>query len=361
MMKAKRGGEKTSSPQLSTQPKDWQWWRMKIVLPQEFRGPQRARAAFRQQIANIKELRAEFTQPYDVQASWEKARSRHDPLFAPHGMFRALKPGDNSHAIEFLETFGALALKSSPADYIEIGVPVRIDLHEFWNRQSQFRQFAELYESRDDAAKLSKAVRTVVEHRPIHDVFRHLCEQFIKTANASAAAHEHLKHVYGDTLNKMKVKDMLRLIMADEEEGRVNMSLPDRVPVKTRWQLPDRGELPVFITNILGMSFEGQRSEAMAVLGSEINRHVANRTVSWRRDGDKWRLHVSCATSLWDMIWNLFAADTSGTVWRVCPHCQALFYPVRVDRFYCTTRQQILASKRAYARRVRNAAKQKKR
>ena len=361
MMEAKIQGEKTSSPQLSTQQKDWQWWRMKVVLPRESRGLSQRAAAFKRQIANIKELRAEFTEPYDVQASWEKARSRHDPLLAPHGMFRGLKPGNNSHAIEFLETFGALAPKSSPADYIENGVPVRIELNEFWSLQSQFRQLAELYESRNDAAKLAKAVRTLIEHRPIHDVFRHVGERMIRAANEAEAEFERWKKVYGDTLNKRKVRDVSRLIMADEEEGRVNMSLADDIPVKTRCQLPDPDVLPPFITDILDMSFEGQRSEAMAVLGIEINRHVANRTVRWCRDGDKWRLHVSSATSLWDMIWDLFAADTSGTAWRVCPHCQALFYPVRADRFYCTTRQQVLASKRAYAQRVRNAAKEKKR
>ena len=334
---------------------------MEVVFPPDFRALSRRDAAFKRYMASITEVTGQFTEPYDAQTAWEKARSKHDPLLAPHGMFRALRPGNNFDAIEFLTMFGPLAPRYSPPAYIEDRVLVRIKLDEFWKRQAQFRQFAELYESRNDAAKLAKALRALIEHRPIHDVFRHLGEKMIRAASEVEAAHEHLEKVYGDTLNKMKMRDVSRLIMADEEEGRVNMSLADDIPVKTRCQLPDPDVLPPFITDILDMSFEGQRSEAMAVLGSEINRHVANRTVRWRRDGDKWELQVSSATSLWGMIWDLFAADTSGTAWRVCPHCQTLFYPVRADRFYCTTRQQVLASKRAYAQRVRNAAKEKKR
>jgi len=56
------------------------------------------------------------------------------------------------------------------------------------------------------------------------------------------------------------------------------------------------------------------------------------------------------STSLWTVIWQLFARDTLGVSWRICPHCNRLFYPTRKDRFFCTSRLQVLHSKREWAR-----------
>jgi hypothetical protein len=268
-----------------------------------------------------------------------------------------LRYRDNFHAIEFLEMFGPLSLRQSPAGYIQHRVPVRITLDEFWQRQAHFRQLAQLYESRNDPAQLANAFRRVIEHRPEHDIFRHMREHLLRGFNAALAAAEHLQEAYTFP-DSTKLRDVIRLVMIEEEEGRTT-GQASSVPRQTRMELSD--ELPCHLGHILDASFEEQRSEAIALLGIEIDRHIANRKVQWLQEEDFWRLQVSSATSLWDMIWDLFASDSSGTVWRVCPHCQRIFYPARADRFYCTTRQQVLASKRAYAQRVRKGAKEKKR
>ena len=65
--------------------------------------------------------------------------------------------------------------------------------------------------------------------------------------------------------------------------------------------------------------------------------------------------------SLLSAIWDLFAADTAGVPWRICPNDQNVFYPPRADRFYCTSAEQVAASKADYDRRRKRRRRQKSR
>lgn len=50
--------------------------------------------------------------------------------------------------------------------------------------------------------------------------------------------------------------------------------------------------------------------------------------------------------NLWTALWYFFAQDTTaGVGWRICPHCQKLFYPPRRDRFYCKSELQVQYSR----------------
>lgn len=104
------------------------------------------------------------------------------------------------------------------------------------------------------------------------------------------------------------------------------------------------------------------REYALQFVGSELNLHLSDSEIIWERcwEPTKARFRQSILTkSLWSLIWQLFGWDTCQVAWRRCPHCQKYFYPRRRDQFYCTSRQQGLASKRDYARRAR--ARQQKR
>jgi hypothetical protein len=115
---------------------------------------------------------------------------------------------------------------------------------------------------------------------------------------------------------------------------------------------------------VKSLSFEHQREEALALILNRLNLagHIDRPTTydrSWASTQDQFRLVVGM-DSLWDGIWQLFGWDTVGISWRHCPHCQHIFYPKRHDQYYCSPRQQALASKRAYAARRRAYARRTK-
>jgi hypothetical protein len=103
-------------------------------------------------------------------------------------------------------------------------------------------------------------------------------------------------------------------------------------------------------------SMKELRDCALYLVNIELNAHMCGRRIVWHRGseplGEKFR-PVIWVDSLWSAIWEFFGMDMTGLSWRRCPHCQRLFYPKRKDQFYCTPRQQALASKREYARRSR--------
>jgi hypothetical protein len=99
------------------------------------------------------------------------------------------------------------------------------------------------------------------------------------------------------------------------------------------------------------------RKAALYLVNIELNIHSRAFRFIWGRG---WEASASKFSpviwldSLWASMWQFWGMDTNaGITARRCPHCQKLFYPKRRDRFYCTARQQSLASKRRYAARMR--------
>ena len=86
---------------------------------------------------------------------------------------------------------------------------------------------------------------------------------------------------------------------------------------------------------------------AREVIEKEISDHTEDISFAWTWESGKFVR--SCRfESLLSVIWDQLATDLAGISWRICPHCGKLFYPPRKDRFYCTTRQQTIASKQEY-------------
>jgi hypothetical protein len=259
----------------------------------------------------VRQLWGELTDRYDLYGEYEKAHARKDPLLAPHGFFRALQPKNIRHAKEFLEKFGPLTTEQGNRFYW--GNPaVRVDLGEFWSLHLRFILIAELWESLDDKERLAEILLEIYALRK------------------ELSARE-----------KFSLGTQFRLPPSNR---------------KSRYKFPWQSRREKAKTWLKHASLAEIRESALTLVNLELNAHMRGRQIVWQRgweeSGRKYRT-VVWVESLWSAIWEFFGWDTAGLSWRRCPHCQKFFYPKRKDQFYCTRRQQALASKRVWAARQR--------
>lgn len=259
---------------------------------------------------------------YEIEALYEQARRDRDPALSPHTALRILEYGNPSDAFTFLERFGPFWLEGSDllpgeisesAAYLVAGpmMTTWFNLDIFWAAQRRYVGVAELLGAYrgDVPLSLRSAWKAVIDHL--------------------------------DEINKVPgpLLDQLRLAVwaAPEEEP---PSTTDREGL-LKWLLsPDRH----------------LRDRTPHFIGEELNRQVRDCKPWWRWvEGQGFVMSLS-STSLWAVIWQLFARDTLGVSWRICPHCNRLFYPTRKDRFFCTSRLQVLHSKRQWAETHRRSA-----
>lgn len=265
-------------------------------------------------------LSGDLSEVYNVRETYERAQRRSDPLLAPHGFFRGLAPGNNLHARDFLERFGPLRL-TPEQQYSPVIVPIRVNLGEFWRLHLRFCLAAQLWESRNDKARLAEAWRGVFEH------------------HKEASKGESIP--LGSTLPD------------PSDPGVIYYRLP------FPWELEDQP----FDEWVQSATLTTLKENALSLIHGELNLHIHGRRLGWERawepSKEKFR-PVIWVDSLWSAIWEFFGWDTASISWRRCPHCQRFFYPKRRDQFYCTPRQQALASKRRYAAMQRAEEKKKK-
>jgi hypothetical protein len=235
---------------------------------------------------------------------------------APHGLFRSLAPGNNWQAREFLEKFGPLfdPLKSE----LPATGQIEINLSEFWTWHLRFRLVSQLWEARNDREGLIGAWKELGE----------------RTEESSS--------------------------LTDLPLGGTHIGKQEYLEFPLPWAQANLG----FAEWASQTPLSSLRKPAISLVHRELNQHFHNSRLLWVRgwepSGEKFRLEHH-PDSLWSMIWEFFAWDTAGVFWRRCSHCQQFFYPRRTDQFYCTSRQQGLASKRDYARRMRASEKTSKR
>jgi hypothetical protein len=252
-----------------------------------------------------------LTTEYNVRKAAQLARARRDPLLAPHGFFRALKHGDSKHALEFLEKFGPLTMTSDQRSLANHNITV--DLNTFWREHRRFVLTVSLYESRDSRESLDQAWRELHAH--------------VDEFNTGAV------FPYGALPTN---------ILAGE--GFQDWQRP--------WDWADS-----FKGWLSGTTQRDLHDHALDVVHRELNNHSVGRQLWWLRDVKPGRrdrfVPFTRTDSLRSMVWELFGLDTAGVMWRRCLGCGRFFYPKRRDQFYCTPREQALASKRDYARRAR--------
>jgi hypothetical protein len=233
-------------------------------------------------------------------------------------MFRRLAPGNTVHALEFLEAFGPL-LPDDPTQKLTThkGEHAIVRLNEFWGHHMRFCLIAGLWESLKDKTALRSAWKRVY--------YKRYEEVSLPGAPRPSTAGQ------------------LRMLEEDWKPFFHRLSSDFATKNFDEWV----GTTPL----------DRLREEALLFVLGELNLNATDATMRWQRGweptGTKFRVLVS-THHLLAMIWQFFGWDTAEGSWRRCPHCQRFFYPRRKDQFYCTPRQQALASKRDYAQRWRD-------
>jgi hypothetical protein len=262
---------------------------------------------------------------YEIEPLYEEARRKRDPAISPHTALRLLEPGNPGDAFAFLEKFGPFWLpkdgevlpggSSGFGAYVTAGPMMSqwLNLDIFWAAQRRYLAVAELFGAYRGDVRLS-------------------------LRNAWKAIVDHL-----DEINKVQppLFDQLRLALwaASEEPP----SIADRKAL-LKWLLaPDRH----------------LRERTPHFVCDELNRQVGDCKPWWRWVEGRGFVMSFSSMSLWAIIGQLFARDTLGVSWRICPHCNRLFYPERKDRFFCTSQLQVLHSKREWARTHRKSLARK--
>lgn len=299
-------------------------------MPLHLRTRPSAEELFRRYLRHTTRLSARLLEPYNVRGTFERAVKKRDPALAPHGFFRQLAPGNNFHALEFLQKFGPLKLSTEQRlGHIRY---LKVDLGEFWGLHLRFRLVAQLWESRNDRERLVQAWQ---------EFFRH---------------HEEASR--WEVIPLGSTEEASQWIRFSEEALPIGSEEKyDHLPFP--WELTKQP----FDEWVRRANLAALREAALGLVHSELIVHTRDRHVGWLRGWEptreKFRLVVH-VDSLWSLIWEFLGWDTAGTPWQRCPHCQRVFYPRRRDQLYCTPRQQALASKRAYAARCRAEERRKK-
>jgi hypothetical protein len=256
---------------------------------------------------------------YDLRTAFNEAKSLKDPYRAPHSTFRALDQSNHFQAVQFLAQFGPLELEGGESFWV--------DLDEFWTKRARFTGAAKLWENRDNGLKLREVLK---------DLRIHLSE--IDEADQIEFAPMRVNWgVVGLRQNSPKPEDFSR-----EENASSGFLHPLRAPSD------------FFEDWIQRVPTGFLRQYALTLLNRELNVQMTGRSIYWQLmqigSHEGFRPAIA-ADSLWKTLWEFLGLETADErMWRICPHCMKLFCPKRSDQFYCSSRQQVLASKRENAR-----------
>lgn len=260
---------------------------------------------------------------YDPDVAYEAARANLDASQSPHTAFRALESGDYLGAVEFLQRFGPLSLEEPSrlpeAAFLWESNLRWLNLDHFWARHRRYVAIAKLWEAclGIGPINISRAWADLVDALDEINRFGLVLLDPAKDPRIEGWAD------FPGTVDRKKFRDWLK------RPGNVGPS----------------------------------REIALTTVEAEINRHAAADCRPWWHRIEKDRkpaFALSLRTmSLWGAIWQFFARDTLGLGWRVCPHCNRVFYPPRKDRFFCTTELQQLHSKRQWAKKDRRLRRRK--
>jgi len=249
---------------------------------------------------------------YDYRQDYERARRERDPHLSPHGLFRGLENNFHTHALQFMQQFGALTWMSTTLT----GGAEWVSLSDFWDKHARFVGASRLWEARSDDRALKEAWQWIYERRD--------------QINRVGPAH------FG----------WMPLWEVDKYSPP-----PERLP----WEL-DEGELDRAMDDLA--DFGILRRLSLEVVQNELNMHTADCRQIWLsksigKAGEDLIFRPTRAfQSLWGAIWDLFGQDASALThsWRSCLECGRLFYPKDHRSVCCTTVHQALWSKRKWAR-----------
>ncbi len=271
-------------------------------------------------VPNIRLTRDEPPDVYDVRKAYDRAWVKKNPSISPHGAFLGLNSGDNFQLVQFLKTFGPLEWQGpETAQKVRAAgaAGVLLDIADFWRRQNKFRAVVALWDAFPDVERIAAALRVG---------FGYFARESYETL--------------------LMLEDARRTRAA----GRPGHSRDADPPLIDQW-LAQATDWDI-------------RHLAVDVIKGELE-NVARGQARWlvkTRENDKPAFSLALnALSLWGAIWELFACDTyNGIIWRICPHCQKVFWPPRKDRFFCKPELQQRYSKRRWWNRKRGKNKEER-
>jgi hypothetical protein len=262
---------------------------------------------------------------YDLDSAYEEARENLDVSLSPHTAFRELEAGDNLAAIEFLQRFGPL---ESPGSSLNQKADAAflwdyrgqwLNLDHFWARHRRFVAIAKLWE----ATLGNSPQRFPAAWVELVDALDQInqCAPPLLDPHSDARIENWLG--FPGIQDKEKFNDWLK------HPGKMGLS----------------------------------REIVLGTIQQEINANAVADLRPWwhqvQKDGRPAFALALRTMSLWGAMWQFFARDTLGLGWRICPHCNKVFYPPRKDRFFCTPELQQLHSKVRWARKNRRTSKRR--
>jgi hypothetical protein len=278
---------------------------------------------------------------YDIEASYQAARRQRDPYLAPHGMFRRLKPGDNGHALEFLQCFGPL-MRRHDLWRTTSGV---IELRDFWAMLARFVGVVQLWEALNgEGLSLEQAWEWIYENKVQMDNIGSNEEFTLPLPLLGCLPFERL-----------------------EDKPRTIVPMPNQL-------LRDRkaaGRLEIFLSQspfplikfdpAKATPEDVERICALAMVQFELTLHTLDSPLRWlasEQDGVPVLEPTYAPMNLWSALWQLFGLDIYGkNQWRFCRECGRMFYPENIRSLCCTPREQALWRKRVSARQIREHEK----
>lgn len=256
---------------------------------------------------------------YDFRERFEQAYAERDPAIAPHVMFQSLSPGNDAVALEFIKECGPLFL-----DDFDNQANVWVDLNDFWSKHARFRAIVRLYEELEGCETLRVALLSLLGN--------------IESLNAAGPKP------IGYIPDPQKTKPFEKLVDFSEFK-------PDEYSLRGR-------------NNVLAWNHQRLRDHARTIILAELTLQTNDGLRSgWEylpeEEGVGFR-PIRIITSLWAAIWEMFGLETwRGYSWRSCRICSKYFYPMQANSDCCTPQHQALWSKREYARKRREAAREK--
>jgi hypothetical protein len=265
---------------------------------------------------------------YDPIAAYELSRKDKDVLLSPHSRLRSMSRSNNFHVIDFVRDFGPLLIDS--ADFVDGERSFWLSLDDFWSMHARFCLVTKLWESQNDIGNLRSSWREL--HARLEEVLR----AFAGTRESEFAPFLVSWESAG--------------IAATFESATHHI---DENVFRWPWKMDD-SEFQNWIRTVRA---DVLRSLTAAVVNRELNLRMQDRRPYWQSYGPQkvigFRLQIE-EGSLWSLIWEFFGRDTSqGLAWRICRHCEQIFYPSRINQKYCDSEDADRFIKREWARKKR--------
>jgi hypothetical protein len=206
-----------------------------------------------------------------------------------------------------------------------------LDLEDFWRRHACYVAVCGLWEAVND---------------PMHGDLRGAVARYAERLPGLAA----IGHPTDTFDNCYPFLDSKGVLSDEPEVGGISLGRDESSPALAGYVTSDIPSLGLWADTAPVSSLAWF---ALQLIEENVNAGCDDVRVQWRIHGTAFGQPVAEAgysgASLWGLLWHLLALDIRGGLgWRMCPHCGRIFYPPRVDRFFCTPEQQRLASKREW-------------